>query len=500
MPPTRSLPPPVYVSTELANIPFRFRRKSLSEDDLPNPDYYLVPPSPSLSPSRSFSMSSSPPSSPTALNTSPTGPPHLDTAKIHPASSPAHPTTYHGYGYAYTYSRGLSHFASSHHDISSAPPKFVPPNSRSHPHPIISPPTTNPTRSTFSPTPAGAHGLRPSFASLLRKGAVHDEDEDDIEDYGFALDLDDILTGSSPTRRISFTTSSERDRPFMRSPVKPRLPRSRALPNDTATRPFPTSSATTSSIPVELTLRPREAQCDSTRTSAAPADIPLPLAAPATPIRARSDPRHVAPPFPSMGGTADADLDDTLPPSSPIVSPLSSPLSTPSTSRPSDSGCGSDSSHTVRRATPPGEDRQQLHSDLTLPPSSPNPVPYTPARSSDTKREDDGMDMEMDLDLADLVASPPSPTLDALRITSRVAVRALLNPAPPPVSAPLPVPESIPDFVDDVLPQLEMPNEGEIEVEAETEVEGAEEKMVSILDGDVTPLVLPEASEEVVVT
>ena len=30
-----------------------------------------------------------------------------------------------------------------------------------------------------------------------------DEEEDDIEDYGFALDLDDILAGSSPTRRIA---------------------------------------------------------------------------------------------------------------------------------------------------------------------------------------------------------------------------------------------------------------------------------------------------------
>ncbi len=98
--------------------------------------------------------------------------------------------------------------------------------------------------------------------------------------------------------------------------------------------------------------------------------------------------------------------------------------------------------------------------------------------------------MDMDLDLADLVASPPSPTLDALRITSRVSVRSLLNPAPEPVP--------VAELDDDVLPQLEMPID-DIRVEAEAEDDGADEKTVSIPDGDVTPLVLPEASEEVVV-
>ena len=50
-----------------------------------------------------------------------------------------------------------------------------------------------------------------------------DDDDDDIEDYGgFSLDLDDILglPESSPSHRISFTTSSERDRPFVRPPCQ----------------------------------------------------------------------------------------------------------------------------------------------------------------------------------------------------------------------------------------------------------------------------------------
>ena len=96
-------------------------------------------------------------------------------------------------------------------------------------------------------------------------------------------------------------------------------------------------------------------------------------------------------------------------------------------------------------------------------------------------------DADGDLDLADLVASPPSPTLDALRITSRVAVRALLNPAPAPpptfafAFALGPVPESgaapVADGDDDdeVLPQLDVPildeTEAETQVEAEAEVE-----------------------------
>lgn len=165
MPPTRSSPHPIYVSTQLANIPFRFRRKSLSEDDLPNPDYYLLPPSPSLSPSRSFSMSSSPPSSPTTLNTSPTRP-HFDTARIHPPSSPTHPTSYHAYGY----SRGLSYSGPSDHDPPPTEFKRNLPNSRSH-HPIIHPP--NPIRSTFSPFPTDRHSLQSSFSSVSQNTPVH---------------------------------------------------------------------------------------------------------------------------------------------------------------------------------------------------------------------------------------------------------------------------------------------------------------------------------------
>ena len=173
MPPTRSMPHPVYVSAELANIPFRIRRKSLSEDDFPNPDYYLVPPSPSLSPSRSFSMSSSPPSSPTTLNTSPTDPPHLDTARIHPASSPIRPSPYHAYGYPHSYSRAFSHTVSSDHDLPPAEPKDLLPSSssRSHPYPIISP--ANRGHPTFSPSPSDAHSLRHSFTSIPQNNLAH---------------------------------------------------------------------------------------------------------------------------------------------------------------------------------------------------------------------------------------------------------------------------------------------------------------------------------------
>ncbi|TBU44542.1 hypothetical protein BD309DRAFT_958190, partial [Dichomitus squalens] len=151
MPPTRSSQHPVYVSTDLANIPFRFRRKSLSEDDLPNPDYYLVPPSPSLSPSRSYSLSSSPPSSPSALNSSPIRP-HLDTANIHPPSSPTRPPAYHGPGYAYTYPRGLSHRAAYDYEFPSAEPKPLPPNAPSPAYAAILPPSASSPRSSFSST------------------------------------------------------------------------------------------------------------------------------------------------------------------------------------------------------------------------------------------------------------------------------------------------------------------------------------------------------------
>ncbi|KAI0646010.1 hypothetical protein C8Q79DRAFT_927083 [Trametes meyenii] len=51
-----------------------------------------------------------------------------------------------------------------------------------------------------------------------------DAADDDIEDaYGFALDMDGITGVSSPSRRVSFTTSSERDRPFVRPPAPPPL-------------------------------------------------------------------------------------------------------------------------------------------------------------------------------------------------------------------------------------------------------------------------------------
>ncbi|KAI8972179.1 hypothetical protein BD414DRAFT_220582 [Trametes punicea] len=71
MPPTRTYDSPdlsPHRPTSLSSIPFRFRRKSMSEDELP------LLPSPSLSPSLSTSMSTSPPSSPTVLSTSPSRP------------------------------------------------------------------------------------------------------------------------------------------------------------------------------------------------------------------------------------------------------------------------------------------------------------------------------------------------------------------------------------------------------------------------------------------
>ena len=104
----------------------------------------------------------------------------------------------------------------------------------------------------------------------------------------------------------------------------------------------------------------------------------------------------------------------------------------------------------------------------------------------------------MDLDL-DLVASPPSPTLDALRITSRVAVRALLNPAPGPSQSAAPRPPSAPvmESLDEELSQFDPPKDVEAEgaaAIAEFQAEVAVEKVdVDIVtDGEVTPLTLPE--------
>ena len=103
----------------------------------------------------------------------------------------------------------------------------------------------------------------------------------------------------------------------------------------------------------------------------------------------------------------------------------------------------------------------------------------------------------MDLDL-DLVASPLSPTLDALRITLRVAVRTLLNPAPGPSQSAAPRPPLVPimESLDEELPQIDPPKDVEAEgaaiaeFQAEVTVEKVDVDIVT--DGDVTPLMLPE--------
>ena len=147
MPPSRLSAAPGHRPPHLTNIPLKFRRKSFSdpEDDLPSPDC-LVPPSPSLSPSRSMSMSSSPPSSPTAVATSPARPYHLDSAKVAHPSSPIRPTAYHGSGYAYSYSRDMSHLDAHEFDFPSLErhPKLNP--SRSQSYAIIPPPAPRSSR------------------------------------------------------------------------------------------------------------------------------------------------------------------------------------------------------------------------------------------------------------------------------------------------------------------------------------------------------------------
>ncbi|OSC96764.1 hypothetical protein PYCCODRAFT_1253008 [Trametes coccinea BRFM310] len=149
--------------TSLASIPFRFRRKSLSEDELP------MFPSPSLSPSLSTSMSSSPPPSPTVLATSPTRPSHLDSAKVLQPSSPLRSAAYHAYGYSYTYPRGGSHPLSQDHDLLSAdhPSKPFPP--RPHAYAVIPPSatkhSTRPTYSSLSPSDLDDHSPFYSSAS-----------------------------------------------------------------------------------------------------------------------------------------------------------------------------------------------------------------------------------------------------------------------------------------------------------------------------------------------
>ncbi|RDX41102.1 hypothetical protein OH76DRAFT_1561782 [Lentinus brumalis] len=455
-PPCPSPTPPARASS-VANLPFKYRRKSFSED---NPDYYLVPPSPSLSPSRSLSLSSSPPSSPTTLATSPAGPSHLDTAAIHPPSSPTRPSAFHGYGYAYSYAR--VHDYDQHH--------YKLPHAR--PYAIIPPPAVSARSSVSAPSPATSDGFR--FPS--RRTPHHDED-DDIDDYALGFDLDALLAGSSPSRRISFNTSDERDKPFVRPPPKLKPPvASTSTSTSTASSPeplHPRIDGRAVTGPPAAELRARDIQGESERTRASAPLVSLPPSA--TPICARSRTRTRSPavsaPASPAHADADVDADDALPPSSPIAS---SPLSSPT--------------------------RSSERESESLPPSSPIPIP-TPQTPPRQAAEDVEMEME------ELFASPPSPTLDALRITSRVALRALMNPAPNlvlPRPSVDPGPAAVPERVR--LPAVSAAAESEEDVPvAEEDVPVVEEKMdveVEVEDridgdGDVTPLVLGEAEQPV---
>ncbi|KAI9067522.1 hypothetical protein FKP32DRAFT_1672973, partial [Trametes sanguinea] len=382
--------------TSLSSIPFRFRRKSLSEDELP------MFPSPSLSPS----MSSSPPSSPTVLATSPIRPSHLDLAKVRQSSSPLRPAAYHAYGYSYTYPRGASHPLGQDHDILSAdhPSKPFPP--RPHAYAVIPPSgMKQSTRTTYSSlSPSDLDDNSPFYSSASECGN-HFDDQDEMEDsYGFALDMDGILGVSSPSRRVSFTTSSERDRPFIRphppSPSKRRM-----------------QARAQKALTVSTAITPMLALTDSSRTTPSTIAHPSPTAPepvcalsqetprrPSTPVRPRTQSCSASVARPT---TAVENYDD-LPPSSPIMSSLSSPLTSP-----------------VKHDVP----SVARETSGSLPPSSPIPIPRSPTHS-----------IEMAVEAFDLTPSPPSPTLDALRITSRVSVRALLNPVPEPYSAPSHVP------------------------------------------------------------
>lgn len=340
---------------------------------------------------------------------------------------------------------------------------------------------------------------------FLHPPGPYPDEHEDIEDYGFALDLDDLLAGpgSSPSRRISFTTSSERDTPFVRLPPVPVKPRARHKRMASRARSLPDGRATQGSGPKETTTtatvarpaKPRPHNLNlhlqpHTRTHSPapqrhPTDLPVARTRAARIARTRtcssraaSVEQAVATRAPSnthSGSGAnddraehDVDADDALPPSSPIApspSASASPLSSPS--RPSPD-----------TATP------SAARDPSLPPSSPIRAPRTPPpRNADAGSEAEAEMME-------LVASPPSPTLDALRITSRVAVRALLNPMPEPVFTPGP-----PTPGSEVVSAPTLPDP---EAEAEAEAEPMED--VPVADWDealsTSACILPEDTME----
>ena len=273
---------------------------------------------------------------------------------------------------------------------------------------------------------------------------------DDVEDdLDFGFDMDDILAGSSPSRRISFSTSSERDTPFVRPPVRLFAPR--VQPQKLHKSVSPLSSAFVGSDKP----RPTEVQIDRTHSPA-----PISTERSASPARQHTRTpslRAASPPETRVGAQID---DDALPPSS----PLSSPLSSPSRPGPSDPSF---------RSKTPAQELQE--SDLTLPPSSPIPIPSTPLRDTSV-----GMD---------LFASPPSPTLDALRITSRVALRSLLNPVSIPIRTSVSVtPPPMPS------PALSLPIASPSEVKLDVNEPSGDVPMntsdIPEADEDVTPLVL----------
>ncbi|CDO76224.1 hypothetical protein BN946_scf184894.g13 [Trametes cinnabarina] len=237
--------------------------------------------------------------------------------------------------------------------------------------------------------------------------------------------MDGILGVSSPSRRVSFTTSSERDRPFVRphppSPTKRRV----------HARAQKALLATTGVIPkLEIANSLHPSASTTAKVSPTAPEVVCALLQeapqrPIAPVRTRIQLRSAF----ASGHATVAEESDDLPPSSPIASPLSSPL------------------------TSPVEHNQISHArenEGSLPPSSPIAIPRSPARYVTAAGD------------YDLTPSPPSPTLDALRITSRVSVRALLNPTPepcPPQSSSAsskgneePTPVDIPVADEDVVP------------------------------------------------
>lgn len=259
--------------------------------------------------------------------------------------------------------------------------------------------------------------------------------DDDFEDtHGFALDMDGILGASSPSRRVSFTTSSERDRPF----VRPFVPKPRPVAVKTRAKK---AAATLTADPALTTAENSRERLDVAER--VPALSQAPPRCPSTPVRPRTRSRSSSARAPAV---QEKDADDVLPPSSPISSPLSSPLSSP-----------------VRD----GDSREQER-DSSLPPSSPIPIPRSPVQDNDRSMVE-----------FDLTPSPPSPTLDALRITSRVSVWALLNPMP-----------------DSPQPAAFKAVSSELVVQIETSREGS---TALVTDGDVTPLALGEAEADITI-